>query len=64
MINANELRIGNYVYNRHNEIDEVDWNTFVKFRNPTMDGNPAKIFPIKPLINEGIMPLTIKNLLK
>jgi hypothetical protein len=36
---ATELRIGNLVYNRHNEIYIVNENTFQDFRYPKMDGN-------------------------
>ena len=62
---AEELRIGNLVYNHHNEITSVDINTFNKFKYPTMGGNPANISPI-PLTEEilfkcGFEKLTTKS---
>ena len=39
MIKANELRIGNLILNRHNELDIVSDRTFQDFRFPKMDGN-------------------------
>lgn len=39
MIKANELRLGNLILNRHNEIDIVADRTFQDFRYPKMDGD-------------------------
>ena len=39
MIKANELRLGNLILNRHNEIDIVTDRTFQDFRYPKMDGD-------------------------
>ena len=39
MIKPNELRLENFILNRHNEIDIVTDRIFQDFRFPKMDGN-------------------------
>ena len=45
-MNANELRIGNLVYNKHGEVHEIGHNCFNRFRNLIMEGNPSGFQPI------------------
>lgn len=52
-MDARELRIGNYVYNRHGDLHEIGYNCFNKFAHPTMDGNPSGFAPI-PLTEEWL----------
>ena len=51
---ANELRIGNLVYNSHGDIHAIGCNCFHRFRYPSMDGNPSGFKPI-PLTEEILL---------
>lgn len=53
-IQESELRIGNFVFNKHGEIHCIDINSFQRFRHPTMDGNPSGFTPI-PLTEEILL---------
>lgn len=58
---ANEFRIGNRVYNKHNEVHEIGYNCFQKFRTPSMSGNPSGFNPIL-LTEEWFLRFGIKQL--
>lgn len=45
-----EIRIGNYVLDKHGDFHIIGINCFQRFRHPTMDCNPSGFKPI--LINE------------
>lgn len=51
---AEELRIGNLVYNSHGDIHAIGCNCFHRFRYPSMDGNPSGFKPI-PLSEEILL---------
>lgn len=53
-LTAEELRIGNLVYNSHGGIHAIGCNCFHRFRYPSMDGNPSGFKPI-PLTEEILL---------
>lgn len=46
MIQPSELRLGNLVHNRHNEVIEVDWKDLHNMCQPRMDGNGYSGIPL------------------
>ena len=59
-MNANELRIGNLVYNKHGEVHEIGHNCFNRFRNLIMEGNPSGFQPI-PLTEDLLLAAGVKK---
>ena len=56
---STELRIGNLILNRHNEIHIVNENTFQDFRYPRMDGNYG--YSGIPLTEEWLLKFGFKQ---
>lgn len=48
MIQPQELRMGNIVYNRHNDPIEVDWKDLHNMCQPRMDGHGYTGIPLTP----------------
>lgn len=63
-MNVNELRIGNLIYDKHNDIYEVGYNTFSKFFHPTMDRSAEKSFSGIPLTEEWLLSKGFKLIKK
>lgn len=60
MIQPSELRIGNLVYNRHNEVTEVDLYDLKQMCQPRMDGHGYSGIPLTESHFEGVNGLTVK----